>query len=460
MDCTLCGTPCTCSVPSALTTAKAVDSLSVPKPVDARPRMHSDEPIEDRFVNHPSANADDAWRAEVASRVSSYRARRKRKSAVDDSPALDFGPAAGATHGSASQKIGWGSPVTSSRTPQGSVPRPPAQPGGHGIDTNYYRRLNAESKAQGLAIQMGATAAATAPAEAYDGFELQNEAINGPSSAAERDDTLRQERIVDLSAKDPASCEAALDTVLDLEIRPTVTTDSSLDRYCICDTAPEPMPEPEAPAAPVQGNLIVFPRALMEPPLLPQPSRDELAEPMNSRPRILEVPEDIMPIVQGSLFPEIRLDSDVEEGASIRQPEIDVPLQVAPVSTRLIAGLTDCGVVIAAGLLFAAMTCRALPGIPHTKPFWMTLGATTLLLWAVYQSLFLLYAGRTLGMSMRGIRLSTFEGRAPQWTQRCRRARFIFISFAAAAMGFLWALVDEDELCWHDRISRTFPTTE
>ncbi len=63
-------------------------------------------------------------------------------------------------------------------------------------------------------------------------------------------------------------------------------------------------------------------------------------------------------------------------------------------------------------------------------------------------------------MSMRGIRLSTFEGRPPQWKQRVRRARFIFISFAAAALGFLWALVDEDALCWHDRISRTFPTTE
>ncbi len=70
---------------------------------------------------------------------------------------------------------------------------------------------------------------------------------------------------------------------------------------------------PTPPAVPVQGNLIVFPRALLEPPLLPQPSRDELAEPMNRRPRILEVPEDIMPAVQGSLFPEIRLDADEPE---------------------------------------------------------------------------------------------------------------------------------------------------
>ncbi len=393
MDCPLCGTPCMCSVPSAPTTAKAVDSPSVPKPVDARPRMHSDEPIEARFVNHPSgddtshAMADEAWRAELASRVSSYRARRRRKSAVDDSPALDFGPAAGAqlgaefgaqlkTQGLAPQNIGPASHARASRSLQGAEPRPPAQPGRHAIDTNYYRRLNAESMAQVPAIQMGATVAATAP-EVYDsGFELRNEATGERSSAAESDDLVRHplsDTIGDPSANDPAICEAALDAALNLEIRPTVTADPSLDRYFISETVPEPKTAPEAPAEPAQGNLIVFPRALVEPPLLPQPSRDELAEPMNSRPRILEVPEDIMPIVQGSLFPEIRLDSDFEEDASIRQPEIEVPLQVAPVSARLMAGLTDCGVVMAAGLLFAAMAYRALPGIPHSKPFWMAL---------------------------------------------------------------------------------------
>jgi uncharacterized RDD family membrane protein YckC len=106
------------------------------------------------------------------------------------------------------------------------------------------------------------------------------------------------------------------------------------------------------------------------------------------------------------------------------------------------------------------MALRALPDIPHTKPFWMVLGAVSLLLWAVYQHLFLLCAGRTPGMSMRGIRLRTFDGRAPEWKQRVSRARYIFISFASVALGFLWALVDEDTLCWHDRISQTFPTNE
>jgi uncharacterized RDD family membrane protein YckC len=124
------------------------------------------------------------------------------------------------------------------------------------------------------------------------------------------------------------------------------------------------------------------------------------------------------------------------------------------------ASLTDLAMVSAAGLLFAGMAYRALPDIPHSKPFWMAMGAVTLLLWAVYQHMFLLYAGRTPGMSMRGIRLSTFDGRVPRWKQRGCRARFMFVSCASVTLGFLWALIDEDELCWHDRISQTFPTNE
>ena len=107
MDCPLCGTPCTCSVPSvaarmfvsrgALTTPKAVDAFGILNSfVDARAGMHSAEPLEPRFTNDPSHQAleDESWRAVVASRVNNYRARRKQGVGEEDSPSLDFGPAA------------------------------------------------------------------------------------------------------------------------------------------------------------------------------------------------------------------------------------------------------------------------------------------------------------------------------------------------------------------------------
>jgi uncharacterized RDD family membrane protein YckC len=383
--------------------------------------MQSSEPIVPRDVsNHQTDENDETWRDEVASRVNSYRARRKRSS---DAPNLDFGAAVGSD---------------TLEVPSGEL-RIPVHPSHVAFDTNYYRRMNAQS----LGDSGGTMGATVAAALAKNLLEGEPETKTGIEPSSE----LPQEANDDLA--------------LDLEICPTeAAVDSYLDRYSIS----EPEPEAEAvitpPAPVVQGNLIVFRRPLLEPPLAPQPSYDELAEPMNRRPRILEVPEDIMPPVQGSLFPEIRLDTDEQEASSKREPEIEVPLPVAPVAERFVASLLDLAVVMAAGLLFGWMALRALPEIPHNKPFFLMLGAATVLLWAVYQHLFLLYAGRTPGMAMRGIRLSAFDGRTPTWKQRLSRALFIFISFASVNLGFLWALVDEDTLCWHDRISRTFPTRE
>lgn len=368
--------------------------------------MQSAEPIEPREVNHHAAAEDEAWRAEVASRVNRYRARSKRSGDMG-APDLDFGTA-NVSNGS--------------------------------FDTNYYRRLNAESMSQGSST----TIVATALAKKFLEDEQEKESNPEPSA------TLPDE------AYEPD--EAHEDVALDIEIRATSASDSCLDRYCISEPEPEPMTPPPAP--PVQGNLIVFRRPLLEPPLAPQPSYDELAEPMNRRPRILEVPEDIMPPVQGSLFPEIRLDADEQETSNDREPEIEIPLHVAPVQERLIAAMLDVGIVTAGGLLFAGIAGRALPDVPHNKPFFLMLGAVTLILWAVYQHLFLLYEGRTPGMRLRGIRLRTFDGQVPLWKQRFSRALFVFISFASVSLGFLWALVDEDKLCWHDRISRTFPMSE
>jgi uncharacterized RDD family membrane protein YckC len=310
---------------------------------------------------------------------------------------------------------------------------------------------------------MGATAAARVPSEEAEAeFEAECDSVECGSVAndAGEDGVEASYRLVE---------EALHDLAPDLELHSAVADDSILERYRVCEPEAEPEPEQAAlpPAAPstaplamVQGNLIVFRRPFMEPPLAPKPSRDELAEPMNRRPRILEVPEDFMPAVQGSLFPEIRLDADEQETSDHRKPEFEAPLRVAPIPERLIASLTDMAVVMVAGLLFAGMAWRALPEIPHTKPFFMMLGAVGLLLWAVYQHLFLLYGGGTPGMRMRGIRLSTFDGQAPEWQQRVSRARFMCISLASVALGFLWAVVDEDRLCWHDRISGTFPTNE
>jgi len=87
MDCPHCGTPCTCSVPSVaarivtsrgtLATSECVDAISVLNSLYVRDPMQSSEPIVPRGVPSDQTDEnDEAWRAEVASRVDSYRARR------------------------------------------------------------------------------------------------------------------------------------------------------------------------------------------------------------------------------------------------------------------------------------------------------------------------------------------------------------------------------------------------
>ena len=210
------------------------------------------------------------------------------------------------------------------------------------FDTNYYRRLNAhalEHSAEAAAAirptgeptgrdmgrwDMGAQHVTRqhAPredsqAECHPEFEAASELpvdldLHVPASG---DACLERYRLHD---EEPTNCSAALLVTGLLETGPLDTAPA--------DTAPPDTAPPDtAPAAArnafgAQGNLLAFPRPLLEPPLLAHPSRDELADPVHLRPRILEVPEDIMPAMQGSLFPEIRLDLEEPEICARREP--------------------------------------------------------------------------------------------------------------------------------------------
>ena len=422
--------------------------------------MYSSEPFEPT-VSHrvppvpPPASDSEEWRSDLASRVQNYRARQKNRTAEQQSLGFPPQPANGVPSVPA---VGiWERNGVPGAPSVGALGRKPIQSTHDALDTNYYRRLNAH------ALEEGAQTASAAAAQLSDdrGEEIADPVLeNLDADFMERQPTFPTTRALPV----------------DLDLHAPAEGDACLDRYRIhadaaCDTASQPAHPPldeiarwdpapvdVAPAASApQVNLLVFPRPLLEPPLWAQPSRDELADPV-SRPRILEVPEEIMPAVQGSLFPEIRLDAEEPEPSSRRKPGIEVPLRVAPLSARFKAALTDLAVVASGGGLFAAIASRAMPEL-DAKPLSILAAAVTLVLWAAYQQMFLLYAGRTVGMRMLGLRLSTFDGRTPQWSERRSRARYLLISCASVALGFLWALVDEDRLCWHDRISLTFPTT-
>jgi len=135
--------------------------------------------------------------------------------------------------------------------------------------------------------------------------------------------------------------------------------------------------------------------------------------------------------------------------------EQEILLWLAPPSQRIFAGLVDALIVATAtglfGLIFLHMTGAA--------PTWRMAAGFALALpgffWALYQYIFLVYGGTTPGLQMTGLRLTTFDGNPVPRRQRRWRALATMVSCASLGLGFLWALVDEDGLGWHDRITRT-----
>jgi len=201
------------------------------------------------------------------------------------------------------------------------------------------------------------------------------------------------------------------------------------------------------------GKIIAFPRPSVQ--VLPE---EEVLLP--ERPRIMEVPEELQlfpatPLLDGLQFP-----SQEQQNAAPPADHIELPLQAIAVSRRLSAAVVDCAVVIVAAVLFAAASYKLMPKLALSKPLLLTGAAILVLLWAVYQYLFVMYGGRTLGMKIAGVRLSNFNGAFPRWRQRRSRVIGLYFSAASLMMGVLWALVDVDALCWHDRISRTYLTAD
>lgn len=212
-----------------------------------------------------------------------------------------------------------------------------------------------------------------------------------------------------------------------------------------------------APVPPVrpESNVILFPKPVYQPPP-PEPVY-ELGEPMIARPRILEVAEETTPTIQGRLFANIRLEEEEHEPQP-RSPEFEIPLQVAMIPVRLYAGLIDTLFVVIAAAIFGAVIWQMVPDLPHNKTMLAAALVLPAIFWCVYHYLLLVYAGSTPGMQMAGIRLSTFDGNMPTFAERRSRALSLMLSCMSVGLGFAWAAVDQDMLCWHDRISRTYVT--
>jgi uncharacterized RDD family membrane protein YckC len=357
----------------------------------------------------------DSWRAEVAARLERYRTRRKPRTPHFPSLLLPFD-----------------APESWSR------PAPPTGTAGTG--------------STGIgAAEIGVGAVATPPARAQQNstFPAQQEPrADGATSFAE----------------------------------PRQTQAPSPDRF------PEQVPEPFAPEP--SAKVIEFPRSAA----IPVFHRSELADPVFDldRPRIVEAPEVLPPppALGGMLM------EPAQPEPAGRQAGADFPLPSASIARRALAALVD-GIVLGTALAaFAAIFIRLNPSLYPAldlglKPslnlvrgplpmlagptlaqpmlagptfagptlaqptFAAALTAVTLLFWVAYEFLFVVYTGSTPGLRAARLRLAAFDG--SPLNRRSRRWRVLasFLSASSAGLGYFWCFLDQDGLCWHDRITRT-----
>jgi uncharacterized RDD family membrane protein YckC len=155
----------------------------------------------------------------------------------------------------------------------------------------------------------------------------------------------------------------------------------------------------------------------------------------------------------------------------------DFPLPSASIARRTLAALLDGVVLGTAMAAFAAILLRVNPSLKPSlnlglnlvrgplptlagptlagPTFACTLAVVTLLFWAAYEFLFVVYTGSTPGLRAARLRLAAFDG--SPLNRRARRWRVLasFLSACSAGLGYFWCFLDQDGLCWHDRITHT-----
>jgi len=238
-------------------------------------------------------------------------------------------------------------------------------------------------------------------------------------------------------------------------------------------------PEPAGPPIPIPANLIEFPRQLVA----PRKARPRIAEgplreeadtaPAAAQLRIFEVEPG-----QISTAPSAGVETVVPEWSSIYLDAAPVaepaaqsnqesphnqetlqallPLEIAPLDRRAMAAAVD-GCILGAAFLAAiavfGSSVNVLPAWPIAAG---AAGAALLVLFILYHLLFFTFADSTPGMRYARIGLCTFSDENPTRAQMRRRTWAVLLAACPLGIGLFWALLDDDRLGWHDRISRMY----
>ncbi|MGH9734588.1 MAG: RDD family protein [Candidatus Acidiferrales bacterium] len=194
-----------------------------------------------------------------------------------------------------------------------------------------------------------------------------------------------------------------------------------------------------------QSELPIYQKISLQPRVEPEepPKRPHIRNPRPRQPQRVEI----------CIQPE--LDFSVGDRSHPQSPLVPV----GGLAERRAAGAIDAAVLALTCVGFAALF-RSLGGeIVIAKADAVIYLAVVGLIYSLYFVVFTSMAGSTPGMQLRGLTVVAMDGTLPDTRQLLWRSFGYVLSAATLALGYFWALWDEDRFTWHDRISQTYVTS-
>jgi len=131
-------------------------------------------------------------------------------------------------------------------------------------------------------------------------------------------------------------------------------------------------------------------------------------------------------------------------------------LQPAPMNQRIMAAVVDFSLVTGAFLSAAMAASANVKVLPAIKVIELRSGIALALIGALYLAFFFILAATTPGMTYAHLEMRTFAGKRPNVPERCKRMAAIVLSLLPLGLGAVMAILDEQQLSWHDRLSKTY----